>query len=77
MASTHDSGEKRLRAEAELGKYLTRRLYVAYRGVVGADLEENANEALLEFRISARWLLTAVFGDAAVGGLDLLWTYRY
>jgi len=71
------TGETTLRAEAEVGKYLTRRLYLGYRRVFGASTEENANEALLEYRISARWLLMALFGDAGVGGLDLLWTYRY
>ncbi|MCB9557967.1 MAG: translocation/assembly module TamB domain-containing protein [Deltaproteobacteria bacterium] len=72
-----NTGEKQLRAEAELGKYLTRRLYLAYRRVFGASNDENSNEGLLEFRISARWVLSAVFGDAGVGGLDLGWTYRY
>jgi len=71
------TGESSLRAEAELGKYLTERLYVAYRRVFGASTEENANEGLLEYRISARWLLSAVFGDAGVGGVDLLWNIRY
>ena len=38
---------------------------------------QNVNEGLLEFRISPRWVLMAVFGDAAIGGVDALWTYRY
>ncbi|MCK5796881.1 MAG: translocation/assembly module TamB domain-containing protein, partial [Deltaproteobacteria bacterium] len=75
--STNDQGETRFRAEAEVGKYLMERLYLGYRRVFGASNEENANEGLLEFRLSARWLLMAVFGDAGVGGIDALWTYRY
>jgi autotransporter translocation and assembly factor TamB len=71
------TGESSLRAEAELGKYLTERLYVAYRRVFGASTEENANEGLMEYRISARWLLMAVFGDAGVGGVDLVWNLQY
>ena len=31
----------------------------------------------MEYRISARWLLMAMFGDAGVGGLDLIWNLRY
>lgn len=74
---TNDKGETQLRAEAEVGKYLTERLYLGYRRVFGASADENANEGLLEFRLTARWLLMAVFGDAGVGGVDALWTYRY
>ncbi|MBK8479777.1 MAG: translocation/assembly module TamB [Proteobacteria bacterium] len=79
VSQTQDEkkSEARLRAEAEIGKYLTRRLYVAYRRVFGAAETENANEALGEYRISARWLLMALFGDRGVGNLDLAWTYRY
>jgi autotransporter translocation and assembly factor TamB len=79
LGETKDAqtGEKSLRAEAELGKYITERLYVGYRPVYGAAADENAHEFLLEYRISLRWLLAAAFGDAGVGGLDLLWTYIY
>lgn len=72
-----EKGETKLRAEAEVGKYITERLYVGYRRVFGASAEENANEGLLELRLTARWMLMAVFGDAGVGGVDLLWNYRY
>lgn len=71
------TGEARIRAEAEIGKYITRRLYIAYRRVFGGQDTENANEALSEYRISSRWLLMALFGDRGVGNLDLVWTYRY
>ena len=71
------TGESQLRAEAEVGKYITERLYVAYRRVFGASALENSNEGLMEYRISARWLLMAMFGDAGVGGLDLIWNLRY
>jgi translocation and assembly module TamB len=79
LAETKDkkTGEKTLRAEAELGRYITERLYLGYRPIFGAAEDENAHEFLLEYRISLRWLLAAAFGDAGVGGLDLLWTYIY
>ena len=60
-----------------IGKYITKRLYLGYRRVFGASDNENRNEALLEYRITARWLLMAVFGDAGIGGLDLVWSHRY
>ena len=71
------TGASSVRAEAEVGRYITQRLYVGYRRVFGASAEENANEGLLEYSISAKWLLTALFGDASVGGLDIFWSHRY
>ena len=71
------TGEKKLRAEAEVGKYITDSLYLGYRRVFGAAEDENANEGRLEYRISSQWLLMALFGDAGVGSLDVIWTYRY
>jgi autotransporter translocation and assembly factor TamB len=72
-----ETGESKIRAEAEVGKYLTERIYVGYRRVFGATAEENTNEGLLEYRISVKWLLMGLFGDAGVGGLDLMWTHRF
>jgi len=76
-AKNKQTGESQIRAEAEVGKYITDRLYLAYRRVFGATAEENSNEALMEYRISARWLITALFGDAGVGGVDIFWNLRY
>ena len=66
-----------LKAQAEVGKYITDRIYLGYRKVFGGDEEENSHEGILEYAISARWLLMAMFGDKGVGGLDIFWTYRY
>lgn len=66
-----------IKAQAEVGKYITERLYLGYRKVFGADEEENSHEAVLEFTISAQWLITAVFGDRSVGGLDIFWAHRW
>jgi len=60
-----------------VGRYLTPRIYLGYRHVFGASTEENSNEGLLELSISAKWLLTAAFGDVGVGGLDIFWSHRY
>lgn len=71
------AGANKLHLEAEVGKYLTRRLYMGYRQVIGADEGQNSYIGLLEYSLSARWLLSALLGDAGVGALDLLWTYQY
>jgi TamB, inner membrane protein subunit of TAM complex len=61
----------------EVGKYVTDRIFVSYAHVFGALENANTNEAHLEYRLSRRWMLESVFGDAGVGSLDALWTYRY
>jgi autotransporter translocation and assembly factor TamB len=61
----------------EVGKYISSRVYLSYAHVFGASVEQNANEASVEYRISRRWILETIFGDAGVGSVDALWTYRY
>ncbi|MCC6752180.1 MAG: translocation/assembly module TamB domain-containing protein [Deltaproteobacteria bacterium] len=65
------------RTKLEVGKYLGDRVYVGYRRIIGAVEGENRNEGRLELRFLSRWAFEAAFGDAAVGGLDLFWTYWY
>jgi len=37
----------------------------------------NTNEAHVEYRMTRRWVMETAFGDAGLGGIDFLWTYRY
>ncbi len=61
----------------EVGKYISDRVYLSYAHVFGANEYTNENEAHVEYRITRRWMLESVFGDAGVGGVDALWTFRY
>ena len=61
----------------EVGKYISDRVYLSYAHLFGGSETQNRNEAHVEYRITRRWLLETVFGDAGVGGVDALWTYRY
>ena len=63
-------------AKLEAGTYLTDKLYIGYSGQLGADRNQgqNANAAQLDYQIGPRWGLEASFGDAYVGGADLIWT---
>jgi autotransporter translocation and assembly factor TamB len=61
----------------ELGKYVSDRIYLSYAHVFGAAETENQNEAHVEYRLTRRWMLETIFGDAGVGGVDALWTVRY
>ena len=72
-----EDAEVPLQAQAEVGKYLTREIYVGYRRIFGATDDENKNEGLLDYTFLPRWLLSLYFGDAGVGGVDVFWTFRY
>jgi autotransporter translocation and assembly factor TamB len=61
----------------EVGKHVTDRIYLSYTHVFGANTDQNSNEAHVEYKVTRRWLLETVFGDAGVGGIDMYWTYRY
>jgi hypothetical protein len=72
-------GTTHVRALPELGVPITDWFYVGGRTVVGAGADDNTNEALLELRVPGSWAptVTALFGDAAVGGLDLMWSFLF
>ncbi|HVR03716.1 MAG TPA: translocation/assembly module TamB domain-containing protein [Polyangia bacterium] len=61
----------------EVGKYISDRVYLSYAHVFGANEYSNQNEAHVEYRLTRRWMVESIFGDAGVGGVDALWTYRY
>jgi translocation and assembly module TamB len=61
----------------EVGKYVSDRIYLSYAHVFGAAENANTNEAHVEYRLTRRWMLETIFGDAGVGSVDALWTYRY
>jgi translocation and assembly module TamB len=61
----------------EVGKYLSPRVYLSFVHVFGAPENDNTNEAQVEYRMTRHWVMQTAFGDAGVGGVDFLWTYRY
>lgn len=64
--------------QLEIGKYLGERLYVGYRRLLGPSGDDrNGNELRLEYRLTPRIVLESGFGDAGIGGIDLMWSYRY
>jgi autotransporter translocation and assembly factor TamB len=60
----------------EVGKYVTDRIFLSYAHVFGAPENANSNEAHLEYFLTHRWVIETVFGDAGVGSIDALWTWR-
>lgn len=60
-----------------LGKWLTNKIFLAYRRRFEAQDLENANEAVMEYRFRRRWLLELSYGDQGTGGVDVLWNRRF
>src|SRR5262249_16868908 len=50
----------------EVGKYLSPRIYLSFVHVFGAPANDNVNEAHVEYRMTRRWVMETVFGDAGV-----------
>tara|TARA_R110002096_G_scaffold44524_10_gene119923 strand:+ start:20145 stop:24614 length:4470 start_codon:yes stop_codon:yes gene_type:complete len=60
-----------------VGKWLTDKIFLAYRRRFEAQDLENANEAVMEYRFRKRWLLELSYGDQGTGGADVLWIRRF
>ncbi len=75
--STDAGGNGATETRVEIGKYISERVYLSYGHVFGATENQNKNEAHVEYRMTRRWLVETVFGDAGVGGADAMWSYRY
>jgi hypothetical protein len=63
--------------KVEVGTNVTDRIYVGYVHVFGVTEYGNTNEAHVLYRLGRHWVLETVYGDAGIGGLDVLWTTRY
>jgi len=65
-------------SRVEAGTYLTDKIYVGYAHRFGVDKKaqdpENEKEVRFEYLLAPRWTLEVTYGDAAVGGADLMWT---
>jgi autotransporter translocation and assembly factor TamB len=66
-----------LDARIQVGKRLTRDLLLVYESNLGAEPGENANIVRLQYEFTRRLQLETHFGDAGVGGLDLLLRWRW
>ena len=60
-----------------LGKWLTRKLFVAYRRRLESRPDENAGEAELEYWLGRNVLFEGSVGDRGISGADLLWLRRW
>jgi hypothetical protein len=60
-----------------IGKWLTAKLFVAYRRRTEAQPDQNAGEAQLEYWLRQDTFLQGVAGDRGVHGLDLMWMKRW
>ena len=61
----------------DAGKWVTERLFVAYRRRFDGDLEENANEGVLQHYFARDWMWEGTGGDRGTATLDLLWVVPF
>ncbi|GEM_PF-4821956 len=59
--------------KVEVGKYLSRKLFVLYRYRFGAEEGESQHEVNFEYRFLPSWILDFQVGDADQGEMNLLW----
>jgi hypothetical protein len=71
-AATAESG-----AAFTIGKWVSRRMFVAYRQRLEARTHENTGEAELEYWLTREVLLDATAGDRGHHDVDLLWINRW
>jgi hypothetical protein len=64
-------------AAVTIGKWLTPKLFVAYRRRLEARPDENSGEGELEYYLGKRVLIEATVGDRGYHGADLLWLRRW
>lgn len=73
-------GVTKVQPRLEVGKYITRRIYLSYVYQFGAQAgarRSNTHEAHLDLSILRNLSLVTLFGDAAVGAVKLYWTRRF
>lgn len=60
-----------------VGKWLTPRLFVAYRRRFESDVNENANEGVFQHFFAQDWMWEATAGDRGAASADLLWVVPF
>jgi len=61
----------------QAGTYVGPRLYIGYARNLFPEPWENANEVRLTYRLSRTIAVQSNFGDAASGGVDLVWVEQF
>jgi autotransporter translocation and assembly factor TamB len=68
-------------AEAEVtvtvGKWISDRLFVAYRFRFDADVSENSNEGVFQHHFASDWMWEGVAGDRGTASMDILWVVPF
>lgn len=72
-AGEHGFADARFR----VGKRITRDLLLLYEANLGAKPDENANQVIIQYRLTRLLQLETHFGDAGKGGIDLLLRWRF
>ena len=64
-------------SSVSVGKWLSKKLFIAYFRHFETDPNENQDEAVLEWWLKPNWVFELRGGDAGAASGDLLWIWRF
>jgi autotransporter translocation and assembly factor TamB len=74
---TYEAGTSTSSGAVRAGTWISRKLFVAYRGHPEARPDENANEGEIEYYLPHNWILQGTAGDRGIGGGDMVHRWRW
>jgi len=72
-----EAGSEKQVTYVTVGKWLTDRVFVAYRRRFEADVNENANEGVFQHFFARDWMWEGAAGDRGTASIDLLWVVPF
>lgn len=60
-----------------VGRWISDDVFIAYQRELDPELDENSNEAVIEYHFLPHWVIEGVIGDRGNGSVDVLWVRRF
>ena len=68
-----EAGNEQVVTYVTVGKWITDRMFIAYRRRFEAEVTENLNEGVFQHYFARDWMWEGVAGDRGTASVDLLW----
>jgi translocation and assembly module TamB len=72
-----EAGSEQQVSYVTVGKWITDRMFIAYRRRFTADLLENQNEGVFQHFFARDWMWEGAAGDRGTASIDLLWVVPF
>ncbi len=72
-----EAGSEKQVTYVTVGKWITDRMFVAYRRRFEADVNENLNEGVFQHFFARDWMWEGAAGDRGTASIDLLWVVPF